>query len=144
MKYTVEININKPIDEVVKLFENSDNSFKWMQGLQSIEPLSGEPGAIGSKSVYKFKIDKRVIEMTETILENKLPEVLTTSYEAKGVYNVVSNGFVKVNEQTTKYISKQEFQFKGFMKIIGFLMPGSFKKQSMAYLKAFKQFAENK
>lgn len=143
MKYTVEIDINKPIDEIVELFNNTEHYFKWMQGLQSIEPLSGELGAVGSKSVYKFKMDKREIEMTETIIENNLPEAFITSYEAKGVYNIVSNGFKKIDEQNTKYISKQEFRFKGFMKIIGFLMPGSFKKQSMTYLKAFKQFAEN-
>jgi hypothetical protein len=28
------------------------------------------------------------------------------------------------------------------MKIIGFLMPGAFKKQSMKYLVAFKEFVE--
>ena len=43
----------------------------------------------------------------------------------------------------TKYISEQEFQFKGFMKVIGFIMPGAFKKQSMKYLEAFKNFAES-
>jgi hypothetical protein len=37
---------------------------------------------------------------------------------------------------------EQEFQFKGFMKIIGFLFPGAFKKQSLKYLVDFKQFAE--
>jgi hypothetical protein len=29
------------------------------------------------------------------------------------------------------------------MKIIGFLMPAAFKKQSMKYLNAFKKFAES-
>ncbi len=142
MKYTVEIDINKPIDEVIKLFDDPANLYNWMEGLQSIEKLSGEPGAVGSKSIYKFKMDKREVVMTETIIENNLPKELITSYEAKGVYNIVSNGFEKIDDQRTKYISKQEFRLKGFMKIIGFLMPGSFKKQSITYLKAFKQFAE--
>ena len=42
-----------------------------------------------------------------------------------------------------RYTTEQEFQFKGFMKIMAFLMPGAFKKQSMQYLKDFKAFAEN-
>ena len=40
-------------------------------------------------------------------------------------------------------INDQEFRFKGFMKIIGLLMPGAFKKQSKKYLEDFKYFVEN-
>lgn len=35
MKYTAEIEINKPIDTVIELFDNPDNMGKWMEGLQS-------------------------------------------------------------------------------------------------------------
>nr|MBA3286280.1 SRPBCC family protein [Nitrosopumilus sp.] len=62
---------------------------------------------------------------------------------AKGVYNIVSNKLVKLSENKTKYITEQEFEFKGFMKIIAFLMPGAFKKQSLKYQKDFKYFVEN-
>ena len=37
---------------------------------------------------------------------------------------------------------ENEFQFKGFMKLIGFFMPGAFEKQSFKYMKDFKAFAE--
>jgi len=41
-------------------------------------------------------------------------------------------------------VSESEFEFAGFgMKLIGFLMPGAFKKQSLKYLTDFKDFAEN-
>lgn len=43
----------------------------------------------------------------------------------------------------TKHVTENEFQFKGvMMNLMGFLMPGAFKKQSYKYLKAFKTFAE--
>lgn len=143
MKYTTEIEINKPIDEVIVLFDNVDNMDKWMEGLQSFEPISGVPGEVGAKSRLVFKMGKREIEMIETITVRNLPDEFSGTYEAKGVFNIVKNKFVKVSDNTTKYIGEQEFQFKGFMKIIAFLMPGAFKKQSMKYMVDFKNFAES-
>ncbi|OFY87916.1 MAG: hypothetical protein A3F72_09130 [Bacteroidetes bacterium RIFCSPLOWO2_12_FULL_35_15] len=142
MKYKSEIEINKPLDKVIELFDNPDNMKKWMEGLQSFEAISGKPGEVGSKSRLKFKMGKREIEMIETVTVRNLPEEFSGTYEAQGVFNIVKNKFIPLTENRTKYISEQEFQFNGFMKIIGFLMPGMFKKQSMKYLIDFKNFVE--
>ena len=142
MKYTSEIEINRPVDKVIELFDNPDNMYNWMEGLQSFEPISGTPGQPGAKSRLKFKMGKREIEMIETITVRNLHDEFSGTYEAKGVFNIVKNKFISLPGNRTKYVSEQEFQFKGFMKIIAFLMPGVFKKQSMKYLSAFKNFAE--
>lgn len=142
MKYTSEIEINSPIDKVIELFDNPDNMDKWMKGLQSFEPISGKPGQVGAKSRLKFKMGKREIEMIETITVRNLPDEFSGTYDAKGVFNIVKNRFISLPDNRTKYISEQEFQFSGFMKIIGFLMPSAFKKQSMKYLNDFKTFVE--
>lgn len=143
MKYSSSIEINKPIHEVVALFDNPDHMSKWMEGLQSFEHLSGNPGQTGAKSRLKFKNGRREIEMIETITVRNLPEEFSGVYEAPGVYNMVTNRFRKVDDNKTLYISEQEFQFKGFMKLIGLLMPGAFKKQSAKFQKDFKRFVEN-
>jgi uncharacterized membrane protein len=143
MKFTAGIEINKPIDTVIALFDNADNMFKWMEGLQSFEHVSGTAGQPGAKSKLLFKMGNRIVEMTETILVRNLPDEFTGSYEAKGVYNIVKNRFQKITDDKTKYLTEQEFQFKGFMKCIAFLMPGAFKKQSVKYLNSFKNFAES-
>ncbi len=142
MKYTSEIEINRPVEKVIELFDNADNMDKWMEGLQSFEHISGTPGQPGAKSRLKFKMGKREIEMIETITVRNLPAEFSGTYEAKGVFNIVKNKFISLPDNRTKYVSEQEFQFKGFMKIIAFLMPGVFKKQSMKYLSAFKNFVE--
>lgn len=142
MKYTTEIEINKPIDRVIELFDNPDNMDKWMAGLQSFKPLSGTPGQPGAKSLLKFKMGKREIEMVETITIRNLPQEFSGTYEAKGVFSRTKNSFIPLPGNRTKYIAENEFNFSGFMKIIGFLMPGAFKKQSMKYLTDFKNFAE--
>ncbi|MEO8209312.1 MAG: SRPBCC family protein [bacterium] len=142
MKYTLEIEIDKPIDKVIEIFDNPDNMDKWMEGLQSFKHLSGTPGQPGAKSELKFKMGKREIDMVETILVRNLPDEFTGTYEAKGVFNIVQNKFISLPGNKTKYITEQEFKFTGYMKIIGLLMPGAFKKQSMKYLKDFKNYAE--
>ena len=142
MKYINEIEINKSVDKVIALFDNSDNLEKWMEGLQSFVHIKGIPGQVGSKSLLKFKVGKREIEMIETITVRNLPHEFSGTYESKGVFNTVKNKFIDLPGQRTKYVSEQEFKLKGFMKLFGLLMPGVFKKQSMKYLTAFKSFAE--
>lgn len=144
MKYRSEIEINQPIEKVVALFDDPANMDKWMEGLISFEHLSGTAGQPGAKSRLKFKMGKREIEMTETITVRNLPDEFSGTYEANGVFNVVKNYFVKIDAYRTKYITDNEFQFKGFMRIIAFLMPGAFKKQSLKYLQDFKKFAESR
>jgi uncharacterized membrane protein len=142
MQYTTEIEIEKPIEKVIELFDNPDNMKKWMEGLQSFEHLSGTPGQPGAKSRLMFKMGKREVEMIETITVRNLPDEFSGTYEAKGVFNIVKNRFVRLSDSKTKYITDNEFQFKGFMKLIAFFMPGAFKKQSYKYLELFKEFAE--
>lgn len=143
MKYTVEIDIDLPRDRVIELFDSSENMKHWQEGLVSYEHLSGTPGEVGAKMKLQYKMGKREIEMVETITKRELPDEFAGTYEAKNVFNIVDNTFVSVSEDKTKWVSYNEFQFKGFMKIIGFLMPGAFKKQSYKYMEDFKQFAEN-
>lgn len=144
MKYTVETEIDQPIEKVIELFDNPDNMQYWMDGLISFEHLSGTPGQPGAKSKLLFKMGNRNIEMTETITARNLPEEFTGTYEANGVYNVVRNKFIPLSNGKTKYVAENYFEFKGFMKIIAFIMPGAFKKQSYKYINDFKEFAENK
>ena len=143
MKYTTEIEIEKPIDRVIELFDNPDNLKKWMEGLQSFEHISGTPGEPGAKSRLFFKMGKREVEMIETLSVRNLPDEFSATYEAKGVFNIAKNKFVKLSETRTRYVSENEFQFKGFMKLFAFLIPGAFKKQSFKYLQHFKDFVES-
>lgn len=142
MKYNVETEINLPIAKVIELFENPDNMSKWQPGFISLEHLSGTPGKDGAKSILKYKMGKREIEMIETITNNNLPHEFHGTYEAKNVYNIQQNFFTEIGSNKTKWVSNCEFQLNGFMKVLGWLMPGMFKKQSQKYLDLFKAFAE--
>jgi hypothetical protein len=143
MRFTSEIEINCPVEKVIELVDNPKNMNKWMKGLQSFEPISGTPGHVGAKSRLTFKMGGRKIEMIETITAKNLPHEFSGTYEADGFFQRVKNSFVSLPNNRTKYISEQEFQFKGFMQVAELLMSGLFKKQSMQYLENFKNFVEN-
>ncbi|MEM9647262.1 MAG: SRPBCC family protein [Bacteroidota bacterium] len=143
MKYTCEIIVNLPRVEFIKKLDNPENMRHWQRGLLAYEHLSGKPGEEGGQMNLKYKMGKRDLEMVETIIKRDLPHSLHTTYDTKGVHNIQKNHF-KEEDGKTKWVSESEFQFSGFgMKLMGLLMPGAFKKQSMKYLQDFKAFAED-
>lgn len=143
MKYTSEIEINLPRDEMLALLDEPQNMKHWQRGLQSYRQLSGEAGKEGAQMELEYQMGKRHMLLVETVLKRNLPDEFHMTYDAKGVHNIQKNYFEVLDEKRCKWISETEFQFSSFpMKLMGWLMPGAFKKQSMAYLRDFKNFAE--
>ena len=142
MYYSIEIIIDLSRDRVIELFDSSDNLFKWQPNLISFDLIAGDSGQEGAKSRLKYKMGRRKIEMIETITLRNLPDRFEGTYVANGVWNKISNRFIEINSNQTKWISENEFEFYGFIKWLAFFIPGMFKKQSMKYLKQFKAFAE--
>ncbi|MAP55227.1 SRPBCC family protein [Altibacter sp.] len=144
MKYSCEITINLPREEVIKKLDNPENMKHWQRGLVAYKTLNGSPGTEGATMELEYKMGKRDMVLIETILKNQFPKEFHATYDAKGVHNIQRNYFKKIDDNSTKWISESEFQFQGFaMKLMGWVMPGAFKKQSMKYLTDFKNFAEH-
>ena len=143
MKYTLDIIINKPIDEVIALFDNPDNLKKWQPELVSFESISGEAGQPGAQSKLVYLMGKRKCEMVETIETRNLPDEFTGTYETQGVFNRVENRFKPVGSDQTHWTTHTEFQFTSLgMKLMGFFMKKAFPKQTMQFMQQFKNFAE--
>jgi len=143
MKYTTEIVVDVPRDEFIKKMDDPDNMKHWQQGLIGYEQLSASPGQEGSRMSLSYEMGSRKMDMVETIIKKELPNELHMTYDTKGVHNIQKNYF-KEEGASTRWVSESEFQFSGFgMKLMGFLMPGAFKKQSLKYMQDFKAFAEN-
>lgn len=143
MKYVTSIDLDLPRERVIELFDDPDNMAKWQQGLVSFEPISGEPGQPGAKSKLVYQMGKRRVEMIETITARDLPERFDGTYEAKGVFNVVKNRFTELGPETTRWESENEFRLSGVMWLMGLVMGGAFRKQTLEYMQAFKRFAED-
>lgn len=141
MKYQLKIDINLPRKEVIRLFDDTENLYKWQPELLSFEPVDGPPGEVGSTSRLRYKMGAREVEMIETITLKEFPVRFEGTYEAKGVFNVVKNQFIEKGNSTC-WIVDQEFKFSGFMSLMALFMKKAFQKQSRLYLERFKAFAE--
>ncbi len=141
MKYTCETTINLPRNRVAELYNDPDNLPKWQPGLRSFDLISGEYATEGSKSKIVYQMGKRELEMIETLEVYNLPEEFTALYETKGVWNRNQNRFIDLGD-STEWVMDCEFRCDGFLKIMAFLMPGMFKKQTNKMMADFKAFAE--
>ena len=143
MKYTSEIIVELPLDKFMEKMDSSENMKHWQAGLVGYEQLEGKPGEVGSKMKLSYKFKKREMELIEIITYKKLPGEFNMTYTTKGMENHVNNLFVETLEGHTKWTSISEFIPGNFiMKLMTTFMKGAFKKQSMKYMVAFKNFAE--
>ena len=143
MKFSQEILIDLPREEVIKKMEDPSNYKHWQRGFISYKHLTGLQGKEGSRARIKFNMNGREVVMIETIIKINSPKKFYATYETKGVFNIQKNHFEKVAENRTRWITDSEFQFSGFMKLIGLFKPRIFKKQARQMMQDFKDFAEN-
>ena len=57
MKFSQEIIIDLPREEVIRLFDNPDNMKHWQRGFVSFEPLTGTPGEVGAQARLKYQME---------------------------------------------------------------------------------------
>jgi hypothetical protein len=144
MLYTTEIIVKVPLDIFIKKMDNIDNLKHWQRGLLSTEHISGNPGELGSKIKLNYKFNKRYMEIIETITKSNFPNEFHATYNGKGMNNLQKNYFTETADNYTKWTSINEFIPLNFsMRVMLFLMPSAFKKQSLKYMQDFKNFAEN-
>lgn len=143
MKYEIELQIDLPRAEVINKLDNIDNMKHWQRGLVATEHISGTPGEVGAKMKLYYEMGKRKMELVETITKRNFPHEFHGTYDVKGMHNIQENYFKETKEGNTIWTSKCEFIPTGFMmRLMTFLMPGAFKKQSKKYMIDFKNFAE--
>ncbi len=70
MKYSKEIVIDLPREEVIAKMEDPKNFKHWQKGFISYQHVTGNPDQDQSRSKLKYKMGKREIEMIETIEKN--------------------------------------------------------------------------
>lgn len=145
MKYSVETIIDLPITTVVDLFDNPEYMKEWQKGFVSMELLEGRKGEVGSKSMLKYKMGNRDVEMIETLIHYDLPNYFETTFETKGMINRYICEFKAIGSNQTKWINHNEFRGTSLlMKLLTWIMPGAFKRQSKTYMEDFKKWAEQK
>jgi len=144
MKFTCTVTINKPLDQVAAFFADPQYLGEYQEGFVKKELLSGEAGQDGAVSLMFYDAGGRKMELTETIISNRLPEAFEANYHHIHMDNSMNSYFTALAPDQTRYDAEIEYTaFRGFMvKIMAFIFPGMFKKQVQKWLNNFKTFVE--
>ncbi len=144
MKFTCTVEIARPRDEVVALFQDPTKLGEYQKDFLRKELVSGSEWEEGAVSRLYYKFGKREMELTETIVSNTLPEAFLGAYHHMHMDNTMRSVFTELDEGRTRYDAEVEYtEFRGFMpKLMSFLFPGLFKKQVQKWLNNFKEYAE--
>lgn len=153
MEYTVSIEIALPREKVLQLLADPAHMPKWLRGLVLHEPVNGVHGELGTTSRVVFQMGKRRMEATETITRlepadlHAIPRSVVVHYDreivSEGMWQAQRDRIIDAGPDTTLWESESEFRFDGLlMRLMGRLMPGTFRKQSRQHMQDFKAFAE--
>ena len=153
MKYTVSIEIALPRERVAQLLADPEHLSKWLRGLVLHEPLSGVHGHVGTTSRVVMQMGQQKFDGTETITRREpvdlhgIPRESVVHFDreivGKGMWSAVRDRLTETGPETTLWVSENEYRFSGLlMRLVGLLMPGTFRKQSLQHMQDFKAFAE--
>ncbi len=153
MKYTISMEIALPLERVAQLLADPAQMPKWLRGLVLHEPVSGTHGQVGTISRVVMQMGNQKIVATETITRrepvdlHEIPKGSVVHYEreivADGMWSAARERLTEAAPETTLWQSENEYRFSGLMmRLVGFLMPGAFRKQSQQHMQDFKAFAE--
>ena len=142
MKYTCEVEIDRPRSQVVALFDDPANLMRWMPDLIRFEPVSGVPGRVDAKSRLVFRAGGGEFEMLETVTGRNLPEELSGVYETKMGVTRITNRFLESGGKT-RWIVDTDFQGSGAMKLLALAMGSAIRGQTEKVVRRFKEFVES-
>lgn len=153
MKYTISIEIAMPREAVAQLLADPTHLPQWLRGLVLHEPLRGVHGHVGTTSRVVMQMGQQQFEATETITLreptdlHEIPNgsVVHFAHEivGAGMWSAVHDRLTEAGPATTRWEQESEYRFSGLlMRLVGLLMPGTFRKQSLQHMQDFKAFAE--
>ncbi|MCF8276411.1 MAG: SRPBCC family protein [Flavobacteriales bacterium] len=143
MKFRSEVDIAKPMDELIVLIQDPENTLKWLDGLRSVKHISGEMRQAGAVSKVVFDSPAGRLLITETVISNDLPHEYIMRYEGPGYISYSNYTFEQLSKNSTRFIMQQQVELKGALKLAGGLVKSKMSSQLSISAQSFKRFAEN-
>lgn len=143
MKFRSEIEIERPIGELLVLIQDPDVTLKWLEGLRSVKHVSGNLRQVGSISKVVFDSPAGRMFITETVISNDLPEEYIMRYEGQGYVSYSNYSFEQLSDGSTRFIMQQHVELKGAFKLAAGLLKGTMNRQLEKSAESFKRYAEN-
>ena len=144
MKYKGSIDINQSKEKVTALFIDVNNLKEFQDGFIKKELIEGNAGENGAISKMYYKYGKRDMILTETVIENNLPNSFEASYYHKHMDNTMKCTFTEISDNQTRYEYEFEYtRINWFLpKLMSILFPSMYRKQGEKWMQQLKVFAE--
>jgi hypothetical protein len=143
VKSVVEVEIDRPLQEVAELFADPRNNLKWMHDVKSYEPVSGEQGMPGS--TYRLVPKEGDMIFLATVVERNLPDELRVNLQESTVDIAMTGRMLPLSPTRTKLISEEVFTFKGSDNgTVASSVKDAIKANHRRHIEDFKRFAEHR
>ncbi len=142
LRYQNSVTINKPRSEVWKIFNDEARMKDWLEGLESVELVSGEKGQPGSK--YKLVIagEGENVEIYETMKEVRTEALYSFVLDAEPLTNEVEVTFAD-KDGGTEMVQKEAVAGKSLVwRSLFYWLQSTFQTNSKRNLENFKRIAE--
>lgn len=141
--YSAEVSINESVEEVFKMFNNSEDIKNWIPEVKSFEVINENPGKTGS--IYKIVVENQgqEITMTEKVMAYVPNEKVTLFFDAE---NMLKTDDYVFKQKEGKTIITLNSSCRSDSYIMACMFPyfkGTFQQQDQTYLNNFKSFVEN-
>ena len=148
VSYGHEITVNKPVKEAWAVHKDESKYHLWLEGFKSIELISGEKEAIGSK--YKVIVNpgegQGDFEMIETLVSITANDHVTLHFDSDMMIFDQTTSFLENDGQTTiktaSTVKGKGMLMKSMFAAMG-LFGNSFQKQEEKNVEALKVVIEN-
>lgn len=139
LNYTLDLDIEAPIDFVVSTYLNRDLYPVWQPGRIESERITNDP-----HPTYEVLIQmgRRKMKIKEEILTSQLPGKYEVKSRMKGIRHYMKLSFSAEGKDRTKWVCREEFTFTGLMILVAFFHKEGFYKQSKIIMKNFKNYTE--
>lgn len=142
LQFTTEVVLERPIAEVWRAFDSTENMKRWQPTLESFDHVSGEPGQPGAVSRLTYLEGKRTVVLTETVRERREPEYFAGSYDSGMAFNRIANRFAAIDGNRTQWRMECEFVFRGFWKLLTPLFRKAIEQRTREDIQRFKECLE--
>ncbi len=140
--YTVQIAVDKPINQVFEAFNTIENKQKWIPEIQSVEVVNENIGKTGSE--YQLLIENKGQKMmiSEKVMAYVPNKKLTLFHNAQNMLKTNDYIFTEVNGLTNITLHATCRSDSYIMACLFPYFKNTFKNQDSSYLANFKAFME--
>ena len=142
MKQKFEVVIGASKEKVWAAMDNPDNMGRWQSGFHSYTHKTGDPGQVGSTAELVFDENGKHVALLETVTERREPDFIAGTYEADHGTTIIVNHFEAIDENSTRWTSWCNFQFRGLMKLMSIFVAGAIRKRTQGDMERFKLMVE--